>query len=99
MDVVVGDNNSFTCITHLHKLFRTERYPIMATSYSSMTASTPRYPMNHIIPFPPVPPRKLNLVPNKVSAAPMLAPTSEGQTTMSNFLAGKSRREYLADES
>jgi CRP/FNR family cyclic AMP-dependent transcriptional regulator len=55
--------------------------------------------MNHIIPFPPVPPRKLNLVPNKVSAAPMLAPTSEGQTTMSNFLAGKSRREYLADES
>lgn len=71
----------------------------MATSFATMTSTAPRISQGHTFPFPPAAPRKLNLVPRHSSANLMSAPVYALQNPLNKFMAGKSRREYTADES
>jgi len=70
----------------------------MATSFATMTSTAPRIPLGRSFPFPPAALHKLKLVPNRMSALPAPAPVYDIHVVLNKFIAGKSRREYLADE-
>ncbi len=71
----------------------------MATSFVTMTNTANRIPQSRSFPFPPAASRKLSLVPDGVSVKPMPAPVYALQNPLNKFMAGKSRREYMANES
>lgn len=71
----------------------------MATSFAIMTSPALRFPLGSAFPFPPAASHKLKLVPNKLGALPVSASVNELQRSLNKFMAGKSRREYRADES
>jgi len=70
----------------------------MATCFATMTSIAPRAPMEPSFPFPPASQHNLKLVPNRIGAMPAPRPALDLQSPLNRFVAGKSRREYLAGD-
>ena len=71
----------------------------MATSFLTVTTSAPRLPLDRPFPLPTLPRHALKLVPKATSALPVQASAFNLQNLLDKFMPGKSRREYLANES
>jgi CRP/FNR family cyclic AMP-dependent transcriptional regulator len=71
----------------------------MATSFASMTDTAPRIPLSRSFPLPPTADRKLKVVSNQISALPEQEHAFDLQISLNKLIVGKSRREYVPDES
>ncbi len=71
----------------------------MASSFAPMTNTAIRIPQGQSFSISQNAPRKLKLVQNHINAVPMSASASELHNPLNKFMAGKSQREYKADES
>src|ERR1039458_7901032 len=70
----------------------------MATCIATPTNTAPRIQLGHSYPLPSAARHKLKLVPNQAAALPKQEPALDLQSPMNRYLAGKSRREYLAGQ-
>ena len=71
----------------------------MATCFATMTNTAPRIPLGRSYPLPPAAQHNLKLVPKRVGALPKQETALDLQSSLNRFMAGKSRREYLTNQS
>ena len=71
----------------------------MATSFAPMPTATPRTPLGRSYPLPLVERPKMNLVPRSTATMPLQSQASDVQASLDSLTMGRSRREYLAEES
>jgi len=71
----------------------------MATSYATMTRTSPRVSLGRPFPFTPAKHHNLKVVSSQILSAPVQAPGFDLFIALDKLQAGTSRREYLAGES
>ncbi|MGB9151852.1 MAG: Crp/Fnr family transcriptional regulator [Alphaproteobacteria bacterium] len=71
----------------------------MATSIATVTPSARNIRMDYPFPSPSPTHHRLKVVSAPASALPVQSPAIDLQSPLNRFMPGKSRREYLADES
>ncbi len=71
----------------------------MATSFATMTSATPRTPQGRSFPLPVTAHHGLKVVSEKMDAVPEKGLAIDLQIPLNKLMIGKSRREYLNDES
>ena len=71
----------------------------MATSCSTMTSTAPRFPVGLSFPLPPAANHKLTIASKKISTLPAKMLPFDPQILLTRIVAGKSVREYQADDS
>jgi len=71
----------------------------MATNLATAMSSAPRLRMGGSVPLPSAPQHNLRMVSNQLTVAPEQAPAFDLQLPLNKLIVGKSRNEYLAEES